>query len=390
MINSIGYLKALALLQRASTPAGFTASIEEHDNNMRIWTRYGVINGLAALVSGEQTLIKTFRNTIQTIFNHQHLAGFIPSNVSIDGGVSYGNTVGRVDNTSWAVVGLCQYVLITRDTNLADQYNTHVNKCLALLEAWEFNGKHLVYVPQSGDWADEYIQHGYILFDQLLRVWALRLAAQVYKRKDWQGHAKSITDVIQNNFWNHQSGANLYAPILKHQLGNAPKEFWLMGFNPSEVYHQFDLQANSLALLLDIGSSVQNTYVITYIEQLAERCQNLLPSFYPSIEEGDKEMPLLKNNYALLFRNHPNEFHNGGLWPVWNGIAVTALKKQNQSALAETLTRYIHQANTKSDWQFNECLHGKTHKPIGMSQCTWSASGAILAEKALKGSTLHF
>ena len=47
------------------------------------------------------------------------------------------------------------------------------------MDAWEFNGKQLMYVPQGADWADEYLQHGYILFDQLLRIWALELAGKI-------------------------------------------------------------------------------------------------------------------------------------------------------------------------------------------------------------------
>jgi hypothetical protein len=46
---------------------------------------------------------------------------------------------------------------------------------LTSFEAWEFNNKGLLYVPLSGNWADEYITDGYVLYDQLLRVWALKV-----------------------------------------------------------------------------------------------------------------------------------------------------------------------------------------------------------------------
>ena len=174
MILRTGYIKAIELLREASTPMGFVASVQEHDNYKRIWTRDGVVNGLAALMSSEADLIQTFRATLETIFDHQHPTGFMPSNVAMDGSISYGGTVGRADNPSWAVIGLCQYALITQDDSLLQKYRRQVEKCFSVMDAWEFNGKHLLYVPQSGDWADEYIQHGYVLFDQLLRVWALR------------------------------------------------------------------------------------------------------------------------------------------------------------------------------------------------------------------------
>jgi len=148
------YEKALALMKAASTPAGFVASIQAHDNYQRVWTRDGVIIGLAALLSGDHSLIQTFEQTIKTVFQHQHPSGFMPSNVAADRSVSYGGTVGRVDNVSWALIGLCQYCLLLKDNSLFEQYRPSIDRACAVMDAWEFNGKHLMYTPQSGDWAD--------------------------------------------------------------------------------------------------------------------------------------------------------------------------------------------------------------------------------------------
>jgi len=389
MISEPGYAEAIQLLRQASTAKGFVASVQEHDNYKRIWTRDGVVNGLAALLSEEKDLVRTFRATIETVFDHQHPTGFMPSNVAMDESVSYGGTVGRADNPSWAVIGLCQYTLVTDDATLAEKYESHVARCFSLMDAWEFNGKHLLYVPQSGDWADEYIQHGYILFDQLLRVWALRLAASVYRHAVWDVKANTVLDVIRKNFWNHPGSTGLYAPNLSHQLKTAPADYWFLGFNPSRIYNHFDLQANSLALLLDIGNEKQEDSLLTFIERLTESSKAILPSFYPAIGNADWEMKELESNYAYTFRNKPHEFHNGGLWPVWNGFLVAALVKKNRIGLAKQLVEYIHQMNSINEWEMNECFHGQLHKNIGVPRCTWSAGGAILAERAIAGSKLY-
>ena len=389
MINETGYARAVGLLRQASTAKGFVASVQEHDNYKRIWTRDGVVNGLAALMSGERELMDTFRATIETIFDHQHPAGFIPSNVALDGSVSYGGTVGRADNPSWAVIGLCQYTLVTNETALAKKYETNVASCLSLMDAWEFNGKHLLYVPQSGDWADEYIQHGYILFDQLLRVWALRLAASVYRQGRWNDKAEVILEVLRKNFWNTSDLSALYAANLSHQLTSAPVDYWFLGFNPSRIYRYFDLQANSLALLLGLGNTSQDNSVLAFIGRLLESYKTILPSFYPSIEYGDWDMKELESNYAYAFRNKPHEFHNGGLWPVWNGFLVAALINKNENCLAKQLVEYIHQANARNEWEMNECLHGKLQENIGVQRCTWSAGGAVIAERAYAGAKLN-
>ena len=388
MINNTAYSKAIDLLHLASTPMGFVASVNEHDNYKRVWTHDGVVNGLAALMSSDTDLIKTFRSTIETVFDHQHRSGFMPSNVAMNGNVSYGGTVGRADNPSWAVIGLCQHAHVTGDYSLVEKYKRKTEKCLEVLEAWEFNGKHLIYVPQSGDWADEYIQHGYILMDQLLRVWALRLAANVYKVDAWKEKAETILSIIRNNYWNHHQPEALYASNLYHQMESAPANYWFLGFNPSRIYRHFDLQANSLAILMSIGSEAQDQAVVEYIEKITYSSKVLVPSFYPSIENNDWEMGELQSNFAYTFRNKPNEFHNGGLWPVWNGFLAAALVTKNRKQLAQQITERIHQANTQNDWEMNECFHGLTSEGIGVARCTWSAGGAIIAENALAGKDL--
>lgn len=385
-----GYERAIDLLRRAQSAHGFLASPLEHDNYRRIWTRDGVVTGLAALLSGNEDLIRTFHATLRTIFDHQHPFGFIPSNVSSDGKTSFGGTVGRADNPSWAVIGLCQFALFTGDTAMAKQYASQVEKCFHVLEVWEYNGKHLIYVPQSGDWADEYIYHGYLLFDQLLRLWALRLAAKVFSRADWDQKADRVKRVIEVNFWNHQNPeGELYASNLNHQLRLAPKKFWFMGFNPSRIYHYFDLQANAMALFLGIGGEENNSVALDFVDSFWRGRQGLLPSFHPAILASDIEMSELENNYAFRFRNHPHEFHNGGLWPVWNGLMAMALVDHNKTALAASISKNIHAGNELKNWDFNECLHGETGQPIGVRHCTWSAAGAVIADTTLSGAKLY-
>ena len=383
MVNEKSYQQALNLLHEASTPFGFVAAVNEYDNYKRVWTRDGVITSIAALLSGDEQLIKTAQSTIDTLFNKQHASGFMPSNVSpADGAASYGGTSGRADNPSWAIIGLCTYTILTEDYSLWKKYQQQVEKCLAVMEAWEFNGKHLIYVPQSGDWADEYIQHGYILFDQLLRVWALRLTFRLTKNAVYSKKAQNITAAIIDNYWKTEQPKNAYAPNLLHQLTDASDDFWLMGFNPARIYAYFDLQANAFSLLLGIGNDQQNNILLKYLKDNYAENQSLIPSFAPTIEVHDADMNELKNNYAYSFRNLPNYFHNGGLWPVWNGWMAAALHLNGETDMALHLTMNIHAANQNEN-SFNECLHGLAKTPCGVEKCTWSAAGAIIAEQAL-------
>ena len=380
------YNNSIQVLLQAATSKGFVAAVQEHDNYKRVWTRDGVVCSLAALLSGNEQLIQTAEATLHTIFQHQHADGFMPSNVHPESGkVSYGGAVGRTDNPLWAVIGLCHYTLSTGNTSLLQEYRPQVEKCFAVLNAWEYNGKHLLYVPQSGDWADEYIQHGYILFEQLLRVWALQLAGGLYNNPSWKEKAECIREVIQNNYWISDNNT----PYLSHlflKQAEAFDGYWLMGFNPSRVYAYFDLQANALSLLLQMGSTGQNHTLINRMEQLFfQQSNHMLPSFYPAITSQDDDMKELLNNYAYQFRNKPHQFHNGGLWPVWNGWMSMALSQTGYNTRAVQIAQAIHAANSQQQNNFNECFDGISNQPCGVSLCAWSAAGAIIAEQGLQG-----
>ena len=171
------YEKSIELLLKCSTEKGFVASAQDISNYKRVWARDGVICGLSALASGHRELIKTFKNTLLTLAKHQHEVGTIPSNVGVsekDESVSYGGLAGRVDAATWFVIGVCQYANYTNDFAFFNDLKPKIYKVLQLLNAWEFNNKHLMYIPLSGNWADEYITDGYVLYDQLLRYWAIQ------------------------------------------------------------------------------------------------------------------------------------------------------------------------------------------------------------------------
>ena len=167
------------LLHASLSDAGFLASPTERTNYRRVWARDGVICGLAGLASGDDVLADGLRRTVETLLAHTGPQGQVPSNVAVgaDGqaeAVSYGGLAGRVDAGPWAVLGAAAWARHADDAAWAGRHAAQVDGVLRLLDAWEFNGRGLVYVPQSGDWADEYDLHGYLLFDQVLRLLALR------------------------------------------------------------------------------------------------------------------------------------------------------------------------------------------------------------------------
>ncbi|MCU0323163.1 MAG: hypothetical protein MUE72_12160 [Chitinophagaceae bacterium] len=384
MIEDIHYNKAIDLLLSVATPNGFIASAENTSNYQRVWARDGVICGLAALASGNQKLINTFENTLHTLATHQHERGTIPSNVKInetDIQVSYGGLAGRVDAVTWFIIGVCQFAYHQNKPEFVSQYESHINAGFALLEAWEFNNKHLVYVPLSGNWADEYITDGYVLYDQLLRLWALQSYFYFSKNEAVAVKIVKVKEQIETNFLPNAKLELFHERAYKIVNFN---DFLPCSFSPSGYKSQFDAFANSLVLLLDIGSEKIQHAIINYATDLAFSTKlQLLPAFWPPIFDTDENWLLLKDNCKFEFRNYPYEFHNAGSWPMVNGFFGLALSQFSKKTEAYSILDAINKANAIADFSFYENFNTQNGTPNGVAYCAWSAAATILLHNSL-------
>ncbi len=378
------YTDAISLLQRVRSPHGFLASAAKTDNYHRVWARDGVICGLAALASGDPQLVEGFRATLQTLAKAQHESGTIPSNVGIAEGktdISYGGLAGRVDNASWFVIGVCAYAQASGDEAFAREMETPIRRCLTLMQAWEFNNRHLMYVPLSGNWADEYITEGYTLYDQLLRIWALRSFSKCYHVPEARQKADAIAETVVRNFTAYGAGAYY------HEKAYAAASFTPFApccFTPAGYKPQFDAFAHALFLLLDVWPTEARPSLLEHCKKLAAaQPLGMLPAFWPPVQPGDAEWNQLENNCKYEFRNFPYEFHNGGSWPMVNGFYGMALVASGERAAAETLYTAVASANAQSDVGFYENFHTQTGAPIGVPHCSWSAAGQLLLHQYL-------
>jgi len=383
-VNNTTYQKAIRLLHEVATPEGFLASAENTTNYKRVWARDGVICGLAALASGDEKLIATFKSTLDTLAQNQHDIGTIPSNVLVSAEkkeVSYGGLAGRVDAVTWFIIGVCQYAHHQCDPAFVVRYHYEIEKGLELLNAWEFNNKHLVYVPLSGNWADEYITDGYVLYDQLLRIWALKSYNYFAKSEFIQEKIEAITQQIEINFLPESKGEKFHERAYNEVVF---ADYMPCSFSPSGYKTQFDAFANSLAVLLKVGSTTFHSKLLRYTEALAaETTLGLLPAFWPPVLENDEHWHLLKNNCRYEFRNYPYEFHNGGSWPMVNGFYGLALLAKGEEKKAESILDKINQANAQQEFSFYENFNTKTAAPNGVSFCAWSAAATILVHQSL-------
>lgn len=384
------YEHSIQLLKKVASPRGFLASANDIANYKRVWARDGVICGLAGLLDGNQELVKGMKSTLLTLADHQHTRGMIPSNVYFgEQGVevSYGGLAGRVDTVAWFIIGVCQYAYLTKDKSLLEQLKPQVLKGFEIQESWEYNDGDLMYVPRSGNWADEYPTQGFILYDQLLRVWALRSFLYFEDNPQLRAKEKAITSKICLNYKKRQNAQGVYHPNAYNTLEET--SYWVASLEPAGYQTQFDGFANSLALLLGIGTTQDQKELLAYTTGLQEELSlKLLPAFWPVIKEEDEDWKWLTNNCKYEFRNHPYEFHNGGTWQMVNGFYGCGLVLQKEALGAQEVLSAIEKLNSIEDYSFYENFNSHTGAPNGVPYCAWSAAGQVLLSHYINGNKL--
>lgn len=408
-IHLNGYKQALKLLHKCTTNDGFLASPSQRDNYRRIWARDGVILGLAALMAEDHELITCFKLTLLTLAHHQGPHGEIPSNIDISAErVSYGGTTGRVDADLWFIIGCAQYWKATRDEDFLNEMLPVIERVRFLLGAWEFNNRGLLYIPQTGDWADEYIHHGYVLYDQLLYLQSLRelctIHQHVHQSSDHllEEKVSRLKHMIRDNYWFDDGDgmpddayhAVLYKKGRAAATSHCASNHWMSFFSPQGYGYRFDSLANILASLLDVADDAQRESVDAFIQNdgIVSDAFILLPAFYPVIQPVDQDWAELQMSFSYTFKNQPYEYHNAGLWPMVTGFYVADLAARGKSKLAKQFLAGIHRANALEvegeAWSFPEYVHGRDFTAGGTRQQGWSAAAAIIGHHALQGKSL--
>ncbi len=390
----VGYKKSIDLLYKCSSEHGFYASSKKRANYRRVWARDGVITGLAALLTGEERLINAFRKTLDTLLKFQGRQGEIPSNVSPESKrVSYGTLAGRVDSPLWYVLGCVKYYNQTRDQEFLDLHYPAIVKVISLLESWEFNQRGFIFVPRSGDWADEMPRQGYLLYDQVLYYQALTEFIKIRKvRGDsfsyWVKKKNKLKRRIEVNFGpdkvEKKDRKYIYHQAIFDKL-NKNSSYWIESFDVETK--RFDFFANSLVILFGLSTKEQSQKIIEYATEISQN--SLIPAFYPIIKRGDKDWEELQVSFLFEFKNKPYLNHNGGLWPMINGFYAAALRRSDRKDLAEHCLEEITKANyldrrEGGSWGFYEYLHGKKKTPEGTPYMAWNAAGQIFAFKSGK------
>lgn len=353
---------ARGLLRELAGPNGIHASASAEANYRAVFTRDAVMAGVAGLIIGDDTISSALVRTLMRLRDLQGTEGQVASNYDVrpDGSthVSFGTMVPRIDATTWYLIGIA---LAARANALdPDAFRDSARAVVRLLDALEYNGRHLVYIPAGGNWADEYIYDGYILYDQVLRAWALRLLGVTYDEQGWRDKSRRIEEAIEERYW---------------PTGDTNRNHPIAAFSPTVTRDIFDLAACSMLAVSRVGQRVGTATLDGIANQFLHRSQ-LPPAFHPVIEETDVDWPALRRYHLHDFRNRPHEYHNGGIWPIWLGWLALGLARAERAEDLATLRRLVDdRLAALPDYGFEEYLHGRTGKPGGIPRMAYSATG---------------
>lgn len=357
------YEDAVALLRSLSGPWGIRASASTHSNYGAVFARDAVMAGVAGLLTDDQAIIAGLTQTLRHLRDLQGAEGQVASNYRLADAhaphVSFGTLVPRLDSPLWYLIGIG---LAARAGALDPApFQASVHRVVHLLDALEYNGRHLLYVPVGGNWADEYIYEGYVLHDQVLRAWGLRLVGDLFDEAAWRTKSSRIEATIGDTFASR----------------SAARPYPVAAISPIRVHDMFDLATCALLGASGIAPALAEP-ALDWIDAHYISRGVLPPAFHPVIDETHPDWPSLVRYQLHGFRNRPHEYHNGGVWTIWLGWLALALARTGRhDALARLNQAMARQLAAAGGFAFEEFFHGRTGVPGGTTGMAYSATGII-------------
>ena len=379
--------EAWSVLTNSAKNFGFVATAQDTDNYARLWSRDSAIASLAVLSHGKEALYPAVKSSILNLLDAIGDGGVFPSNVSFDengtrSGQSFGGPVGRTDSPFWWAVTALSYMEVAQDFGIKGVVADAIEEIERRAQAWEFNNKHLMYSPASSNWADEYPVEGYILLNNVLRLWMLKKASHILSSDNYAEKAEQVLGSIKYHFFGEPAGAqSLFTPAQLEKVDNLESgERILMSFTPGATLNHIDTLGWSISMLLGITSESTTKKMVERLRK--EVGGTLAPAHWPIIDEGHTLWGAIASNYAYNFKNHPGHFHNGGVWGLTQGFTAAAMNTLFGEDHAYMASYEGMLESSMEDHPFAEYYSYPDLKPGGVKNLCFSAGSYLIAAAA--------
>lgn len=397
------YTKAIEALKKNITPLGFSAcslsdnTFETTDENYRsIWGRDGAITVINSLSLDDEEIKKCQLATMNTLLRHVTPSGQVPSNVRIDDEQPDYSGVGgicSIDSGLWLVIAFYHFIRASRDYDYLRLWAPVIRKVMSWLWAHDSNNDGLIEVPEAGDWMDLFGRSYNILYDEVLwyycNLCAGRLEELLGSYEDagyYLREAQRIKETINRKFW-PSIRSDIMKTFADQQYTMGDTQYLIAEITPFGFDWRCDVYANILAALFNVVSLDRARTAFRFMWGVGVNEPSPVVNLYPPVNAGD---PGWRPYYTVNLLNLPHHYHNGGIWPFIGAYWVQFISRLGMRDLAQQELYRLAQVNamgSRSEWEFNEWVHGKTGRPMGKAYQAWSAAGFISAYHSLQTST---
>ncbi|WP_372846597.1 glycoside hydrolase 100 family protein [Pontiella sp.] len=341
------------------------------------YTRDLMIAALGILVSGDETLMRALRRTLEVVADNQSPRGHIPSLVhdADDRGAS--------DTTPLFLMAAAMF----RDTVGEPAFlQDAIEKAVRWMEYQSPADDGIVAQLPTSDWRDEQWVLGYGLYVNTVVYTYLRLLG-LHGPADTLRNAMGRFTITGGEQHKHVHEGL----VIRHKPYYALWSYKVLG---SE---RVDLLGNSLAILSGIAAPSRAEALVRWIESECEQLRDsgllaveLPPNLFPYLQPGDPDW----HPRDALF-NQPGEYHNGGIWPFVCGFYIAALVAAGRPKLAarrlDDLTALVRRRRKEPvEWGFNEWYRAQDGTARGQDWQTWSAAMYLYAARCVEENRTPF
>jgi glycogen debranching enzyme len=374
--------RALELLRRNSHAHGVIAAARTpkavERNYASIFGRDAAICSLGMVASGDRELISHAKKGLLTLARFQAPNGQIPKYVKQEKREADFWYSGCIDATLWWLYAVDHFDRAVPSAGLRKKLAPKIAAALAWLSCQEHQGMYLVQQNEASDWADIMPRSGFVLYSNAL--W------YAVKKRYRVGTAAKTRHFFRHIFFPFDKSCPEHRrlTVLTDYVkgGATQRDFYLSFVNFSFWGEEVDVFGNVLACLFDLPSAEKQEAIV---DRLLERRANRPWPIRTLLSPIGKESPFWRPYMSRHKQNLPYQYHNGGIWPFAAGFWVLLLLKLKRTDLAREELEQYAAACRLNNWEFNEWLHGKTGKPMGMAGQSWNAAMFVLAAHALTG-----
>jgi hypothetical protein len=375
------YKKSISLLLKNSNKFGVLASSSSKNAKLRnylsIFGRDASICSLGMVVSKNLKLIKVAEKSLKNLAAYQANNGQISNYIKPENKTADFWYLGCIDATLWWLIAVDFFDKHSgKKLLLKNQLKKNITKAISWLEGREHQKFYLLEQNEASDWADIMPRSGYVLYSNVLWFWVKKL----YKLKTLNKTKKNLNFIfnpwqkIPLSYRKENPRAEKLIEYIKKDSNSLP---YLLSFvNYSFWGEDVDAYSNMLACLLDIPSKKIKSEIIGFLQKEKNYFSLPIKACFNPIKKNSK----LWRPYMLIHKqNYPEQYHNGGIWPFIGCFWPMLIYKNGDKNKAWQELKKVAAANKLNNWEFNEWLHGKTGKPLGMGGQSWNAGMFLLA-----------